>query len=126
MQKLYSKPASGDTLKPGFQVKDIIEEMLGKKDLQKREISHEEIDDYLLRLKVTHTPRTEPQQQTQVNFKRDNIKLRRKPAATKLLLRQISPVRLRRPKTPVTSSVQSTARTEAPSVKHIDKKPYYG
>eukprot|EP00359_Climacostomum_virens_P006820 CAMPEP_0204914822 /NCGR_PEP_ID=MMETSP1397-20131031/12725_1 /ASSEMBLY_ACC=CAM_ASM_000891 /TAXON_ID=49980 /ORGANISM="Climacostomum Climacostomum virens, Strain Stock W-24" /LENGTH=305 /DNA_ID=CAMNT_0052086569 /DNA_START=242 /DNA_END=1159 /DNA_ORIENTATION=- len=114
VQKLYCMPkneARGQ--KGGSKVEEIVEKMLAEEEIQQRGFSHEEIDDYLLRLKVTSTPRTE----MPIELKRDNIQLRRKLSPNKLHVRHQSPVRLKRPKTPIASSVQSTARTEAPTLR---------
>lgn len=116
MDKLYCMPKTQRNHKEGFRVEEVVERMLAEKDLTQRDVAHEEIDDYLLRLKVTRTPRTE---QSQL-LRPDCFQHRRKGNSSMLDEHQSSPVRLKRPKTPTTLSIQSTARTEALTVRSTE------
>lgn len=113
VQKLYSLPKTQPFAKrrTGSAVEEIVEKMLAEEELTHREVSHEEVDDYLLRLKVTHTPRYD----TDYSFKRGNIQLRSKELQT-----YKSPVHLR---SPLAWSVQST-RSDSLRLSEEASSPY--
>jgi hypothetical protein len=111
--KLYSLPKTQPFAKKRTEsaVEEIVEKMLAEEELAVREVSHEEVDDYLLRLKVTHTPRYD----TDYSFKRGNIQLRSKELQT-----YKSPVHLR---SPLAWSVQST-RSDSLRLSEEVSSPY--
>jgi hypothetical protein len=100
VDKLYCLPKAAAVLtdvnrmkKSESRVEEIVESMFSENEPQHREVFHEEIDDYLLRLKVTHTPRSE----TALPFKRQQIQLRRGVPPLKTKARQDAPARLAAP-----------------------------
>jgi hypothetical protein len=111
VDKLYCLPKAAAvstdvnrTKKSESRVEEIVESMLCENESQQCEVFHEEIDDYLLRLKVTHTPRSE----TAFPFKREHIQLRRGVPTLKTKARQASPARL------AATALTSRARQPSP------------
>lgn len=101
LEKLYCQPKAQHRQKSSSCAEDVVKRLLADTELQ--EVSHQEVDDYLLRLKVTSSPCTE-------NRLRPN----------KFQFRQPSPRRHKKTPRPKASSLQSTARTAAPTLRLSD------